>query len=107
MVVPGGRDQVTQRKLVRCPQIIAGAENIPVTQNPDQVKDAKLLSSGWCQVRYGWSQTEMEQLHIFAKNFTYQAGGDIAFVSVVAAGESPYLYATMEAYRRRKQDDEP
>jgi len=100
MVVPAIASMLV---LVGCVRLDSGAEKVLVTHNPDQVKNAILVDTTCVTFIPGSVFLPRDYMQIRAKNFTYRAGGDVAFVTMTAGGETIEVYATVEAYRRKKE----
>ncbi len=77
------------------------ASYVQVTTNPEQIKGATLLATGYCEL--GALRPQMEEAMNYARNFTHQAGGDIAYIQTNTGFGGRYgsmLYVVVEAYRR-------
>lgn len=76
-------------------------EEVVVTADPGQVENAKLLGSSDIHER------SMLGVHRYAKEFTYKAGGNVAFIDVQprnVSEDGEYYTAhigTVSAYKRR------
>jgi len=86
-----------------------GAEGVVVTTDPDRVKDAKYIESGWVSFAPRSGQ-KVEKAHIYAKNFTHEKGGDLALLETsLVVGRRlvavPYArrVVTVKAYKERER----
>lgn len=79
-----------------------GSEKIPITYNKDNVQGMEFLGSE--TRRIGDLADQAKRTTIYARNFTFTKGGDIAYVQTQTTGTyGGYLFVMIEAYRKRAE----